>query len=355
MIIPNQVVTIYWRINTKKIFVDKGYKFTKIGDPFEINVEDLTDGSHTMVRFICDYCDGENQTEEKYKWNRYRNLKNNLKNNKKDCCIPCRSGKAGAANFNKDKSLKVMCPNLLNEWDYTKNKITPDTIGYKSSKKAWWKCQKGHEWEALIHNRAKGNSNCPYCSNKRVCIDNCLYTVKPDLAKEWHPTKNGELTPHDIVYVSKKNIWWRCVVDKSHEWKSKPSNRVYNGHGCPICNESKGEKEIRRILQENNIKFEHQYEFPELLGLGGGRLKFDFAVFNKGNIRTFMMEYDGEFHYKKFYENDGYEILKKHDERKNEYCEQNNIPLVRIPYWEFDNIEEILKKELIKYNVITPS
>jgi CRISPR/Cas system CMR-associated protein Cmr1 (group 7 of RAMP superfamily) len=65
--------------------------------------------------------------------------------------------------------LESKCPNIVKEWNYKKNKLLPDEIVYVSSKKAWWKCEKGHEWETAIINRTKENgTNCPYCSNQKI-------------------------------------------------------------------------------------------------------------------------------------------------------------------------------------------
>ncbi len=60
----------------------------------------------------------------------------------------------------------------------------------------WWRCPKGpdHEWEAALSDRQKSNG-CPFCSNKRVSVTNALAIVAPRVASEWHPTKNGALTP----------------------------------------------------------------------------------------------------------------------------------------------------------------
>ncbi|WP_422851061.1 zinc-ribbon domain-containing protein [Bacillus thuringiensis] len=73
-------------------------------------------------------------------------------------------------------------------------------------KKVWWKCEERHEWEAPIWNRHKGRG-CPYCSNKKISIDNCLATLNPGIVKQWHPTKNGTLTPYDVVVGSYKKVW----------------------------------------------------------------------------------------------------------------------------------------------------
>ncbi|MFA7219497.1 MAG: zinc-ribbon domain-containing protein [Synergistaceae bacterium] len=131
-----------------------------------------------------------------------------------------------------ENCLATLNPELAKEWHPTKNgNLTPYDVTCGSDIKVWWGCSKGHEWESKICNRNKGN-NCPYCSGQRVCKDNCLATLNPELAKEWHPTKNGDLTPYDVVCGSDKKIWWKCK--KGHEWIS-PINKRDRGDGCPYC------------------------------------------------------------------------------------------------------------------------
>lgn len=115
------------------------------------------------------------------------------------------------------------------------------------------------------------------------------------------------------------------------------------GTQCPQCTASRGEQAIREFLQSENIKFQPEYSFDDLLGVGGGLLRFDFAVFDS-DILELLIEYDGIFHYEQQYDEDGFKTLQIHDERKNQYCKDNDIPLLRIPYWEFDNIEIILEE-----------
>lgn len=136
-----------------------------------------------------------------------------------------------------------------------------------------------------------------------------------------------------------------------YEWEATPSNFL-QGTRCPQCNNSKGEDAVRRYLESNHIKFQREYSFYNLVGLGGAPLRYDFAIFgNMDNGSPFLIEYDGEFHFKKFYENQNFERLQEHDKLKNQYCEDNDIPLLRIPYWEFDNIEKILEDNLnVKLN-----
>ncbi|TRZ80398.1 hypothetical protein D4R86_04300 [bacterium] len=74
----------------------------------------------------------------------------------------------------------------------------------------------------------------------KVCKDNCLATLNPELAKEWHPTKNGTLTPYDITEHSGKKVWWKCK--KNHSFFTSISNRSA-GRGCPYCSGRKVCKE----------------------------------------------------------------------------------------------------------------
>ena len=67
-----------------------------------------------------------------------------------------------------------------------------------SHKKVWWTCLKGHEWQTTVVARTRG-SGCPVCANQVILSGyNDLLSIDPELASEWHPTKNGELKP-DMV------------------------------------------------------------------------------------------------------------------------------------------------------------
>jgi len=125
---------------------------------------------------------------------------------------------------------------LAKEWHPTKNgSLTPKDVSLASNKKIWWMCDKGHEWETSVNNRSK-DRGCPYCAGVMVCNDNCLQTLNPKLARQWHPTKNGSLTPRDVTPGSEKKIWWRC--ENNHEWQSIVYNRG-KGVGCPLlCRQS---------------------------------------------------------------------------------------------------------------------
>jgi hypothetical protein len=126
---------------------------------------------------------------------------------------------------------------LVKQWHPTKNgDLKPINFSFGSSKKIWWKCpvSEDHEWQASVKNRIRTNGGgCPCCVGQKVVPSNCLATTHPELIKQWHPTKNGDLTPFDIVAGSSKQIWWKCPIIKDHEWKSTITTKI--NHGCSCC------------------------------------------------------------------------------------------------------------------------
>ncbi len=143
-------------------------------------------------------------------------------------------------------NLQKLCSDLAKEWHPTKNgTLTPRDVTPNSGKKVWWLCSKNqnHEWDAIINSRISG-SGCPYCAGQKVRIDNCLKTINPKLAKEWHPTKNGSLTPKDVTPNSQKKVWWVC--SKGHKWEAVISSRN-RGSGCPYCFKKRRKLRHRRF------------------------------------------------------------------------------------------------------------
>ncbi len=137
----------------------------------------------------------------------------------------------------KESSILFSNPEIAQEWDYAMNgNMKPENYTANSARKVWWKCAKGHQWQAAISNRNKGHG-CPYCAGLYVIKgENDLQTVNPLLAKEWNYEKNGNLKPEDFTASSGKKVWWKC--SKGHEWETTISNR-HRGTGCPYCSGNK--------------------------------------------------------------------------------------------------------------------
>src|SRR5258708_7205594 len=144
-----------------------------------------------------------------------------------------------------------------------------------------------------------------------------------------------------LLYIKNNNI---LITYISGEYIStEKKNLKFLCNNCKNCDSSKDEKRISEYLLNNNIKFETPYKgFKNCKNIR--ILSFDFYI-SKLNI---LIEYDGILHYKdKFNKPIEFKKTKKNDKIKTKYCKDNDIKLIRIPYWNFDNIENILKTTLL--------
>ena len=144
--------------------------------------------------------------------------------------------------------------------------------------------------------------------------------------------------------ISKMNIRHNTC---GNEYLVSP-NKFLNGRRCPFCNESKGEIKIKNYLNSNIIKYNRQYSFNDCRNKNP--LPFDFAIFNDQDNLHCLIEYDGKQHFKSvefFGGESSFKQRKINDSIKDEYCYVNGIKLIRIPYWDFNRIEEILKVHLV--------
>jgi len=131
-------------------------------------------------------------------------------------------------------------PDVAEEWLYSKNAgWGPEHFSRASGVRCWWECSNCERpYKAQICNRTTNDSACPYCASKRVCSDNALSEIFPEVAAEWHPKKNGKLKPSDVTYASAKRAWWLCR-ECNHEWETAISDRTTLEAGCPACYEAR--------------------------------------------------------------------------------------------------------------------
>ena len=131
-------------------------------------------------------------------------------------------------------SLNEKYPEITKEWNAEKNGLLlPKMFSSVSNQKVWWKCNKAHEWQATISNRTNHETGCPYCAGKKVLAGfNDLATENPEIAEQWHPTKNKPLTPQNVTSKSHRKVWWVC--DKGHDYEMTVQNKSL-GQGCPYC------------------------------------------------------------------------------------------------------------------------
>lgn len=130
--------------------------------------------------------------------------------------------------------LATVNPDIAVEWHPDKNgDLLPSDVSSGSSKKVWWRCNKGHEWQAQIKSRSKG-SKCPVCLGKKIISkENDLLSIFAQFADEWHPSKNGSLMPSEISSGSHTKVWWLCK--NGHEWQTSPNHRTSKNRNCPYC------------------------------------------------------------------------------------------------------------------------
>lgn len=266
----------------------------------------------------------------------------NNRNRKNNGCPYCSGRKVCADNCLPNTDLQ-----LMTEWHPTLNyNLNPFDYTRGMRDKVWWKCEKGHEWEATIYSRAYG-IGCPYCAGQLPTLENNLLKVSPKLCEEWNYNKNKN-TPDMYTANSGKTVWWKCN-ECNYEWETQIYNRNHAGTGCPSCSNSKLETLIEEFCKHNGLKYKQQFTFNSCKSNKKYKLRFDFAILNKSNQLISLIEANGIQHYEPvdfFGGEDKFILQQKNDNIKMEYCNTNKIPLLIIPYWEKHNIESILIKEL---------
>jgi hypothetical protein len=132
-----------------------------------------------------------------------------------------------------DGSLATQNPEIATQWHPTKNgDITPDDVSYGSKSLSWWTCDAGHEWEATVNGRTSGNG-CPVCSGHLVILETSLAHLHPELAKQWVSSEQPGLTPETVRPGSNKSAKWKCA--RGHIWQATITSRASAGNGCPTC------------------------------------------------------------------------------------------------------------------------
>jgi hypothetical protein len=129
------------------------------------------------------------------------------------------------------------------------NKPSNFTVG--SKKKVFWSCEMNHTYLQTIQKKCLGHG-CPFCSGHKVDESNSLANIKKEIAKEWHPSLNGHLTPKDVTINSNKVIYWQCQKYENHVFKVSVNDRNKSNSGCPFCSNRKTsvEKSLQFVQKE---------------------------------------------------------------------------------------------------------
>lgn len=197
-----------------------------------IKPTEVTQGSMKKVWWIC---------QKGHSYDQYINLK------VKGGICPICSNHRVLKGYN---DITTTNPELLKEWDYKKNSLTPEEVTNGSGKKVWWICLKcKNSYEATISGRSSG-MGCPYCAGKKVKIGFndlktwCEKNNRNDLINEFDNEKNDfDIT--SITVGSGKKIWFMCP--NGHSYQTTLNSRINNGTGCGICSHKvfrKGENDL---------------------------------------------------------------------------------------------------------------
>ena len=279
------------------------------------------------IRVKCPYCNKE-----------YDVGSNSFFNNNTKCKFCCNKYENSLAYY-----IQVELNEPLNKyWDWENNDINPYLIYKCSHIEIWLKCTNTnyHESYKTSPYRLKcGNGGCPYCHGKKTHKFDSFGYKYPEYSQYWG---NNDKTPYEVPPYShyEYNIKCsKCNKEFRDRLRGKKTRIL-----CSDCNGSKLENKVAFVLNKYNIVYEHQKEFEGLLGVRGGNLSYDFYLPNY-NI---LLECQGEFHDGVAYQLSEKDFIKQqeHDKRKFEYAIKHNYIPLEIWYWDYDNIEEILVREL---------
>lgn len=221
------------------------------------------------------------------------------------------------------------------------NKYSYDKVHYVNARtKVIITCPIHGDFETLPDSHKNKGTGCLKCSGKyKKNKDEFIENARNIHKQKYNYDKVNYINNRTKVIIT-------CPIHGDFE--QIPANHINLGYGCPKCGfyYSRGEEKIERYLQENNINFVSQKRFDDCRNTK--TLPFDFYL-PEYNI---CIEYDGTMHYRpiKFLKEEmSHKKFRKqqvNDSIKNNYCKDSNIKLIRIPYWDFDKIEEILTNAL---------
>ena len=332
----NQLVKTKWNNNNKDRYIEKGYKFTKRYDEFQLKAKDLSPTSKVKVKATCDYCGSEYLSI-------FSTLHNNRENGWKDACGYCAGKKAqdvvyktrAEKHFSK---LEEVCKENNYELLTTINEYTSTKMIIK------FVCSKHGIQEMMLDNLVRGHK-CFECSYE-IRFDNMRHSPEYVANKINSINNNILLNAEDYKNATFRNLRIKCNC--GNIFCTSFSNYVKKEvNSCFSCSnkESKGEKRIRELLLKHNIKFIQEKRFDDCRDIKP--LPFDFYL----EDYNFIIEFDGRQHFEAVYNEENFNITQRHDKIKNQYCRDNNIVLLRIPYWESSCMEDLILEKFKTLNI----
>ena len=394
LVIPQQI-EIRWNPTTRIWYEDLGYKYTKNNEKFIVPVEHLHPGSGTKVRVICDFCGDEILKT-------YRDC---AKGDDKDACLHCNSAKKAWLELpkrRKDQMQKFF--DKCHRLGLTPLSSIDDYENVSTYMKYY--CEKHGENETRYNDFMRSMCGCPQCGfdhaniSSRKNIDEVIKEVEskndnvllnpedycgvnvnnlkiicgscgnefitslasinasqgscyecgakkshgsnklsPDEVESRINSINGNvlLNKNDYIKNNVLNLNIKCSCGNVYT-TSLANYEYFNVNRCPICTQrtSQGELIIASILDELQISYDPEHKFEDCRAKRP--LPFDFYLPDYNAV----IEFDGPHHYRPIFSKEQFLRTQRHDAIKNKYCETHGIKLIRIPYWERDNIRTII-------------
>lgn len=249
------------------------------------------------------------------------------------CCIKCRQEQTGKAN-------------AMSQEEFISKGVTLHGQRYDYSKVIYVGCLVPVEVICKIHgsffqkpNIHLTNHHCPKCSR-----DSAANFHRKTLDKFIKDATSIHRDLYDYSLVEYKGSHnYINIICKVHGIFNQKPNAHLNGHGCPVCKCSKGELEIRYILNNLGIEYIYEKTFPNCKNKY--RLSYDFYFIHNGT--EFLIEYDGQHHFYGWDEKQSsLKYIQHNDAIKTQFALDNGLTLIRIPYTEFGNIETIIKSAI---------
>lgn len=265
-------------------------------------------------------------------------VKNNGKNTAWLCKCDCGNYvvvDAGSLTAHRQKSCGCNYIKEKRADEYTQQQIGQKighwTIIGRGDKDKTWLCEcdcENHTVQSMKKTEMRRSLGCKYCSTAPTK----LIDLTGKKFGHWLVLKKG--------LTQKGHTMWECECDcPSHTIRLVDGYKLRNGisTSCGCDTNSKGERKISQLLTENNLAFECEKRFDTCLSNKDGQMRFDFYVNNQ-----YLIEFDGWQHSKEtdtgWSSKERIRITQERDEIKNQWCKENNIILIRIPYWHLKNL-----------------
>ena len=325
-----QIVRVRWNPSNAHWYTEKGYTFTKYGELFDVKAKDLMPKSDVKIKVVCDYCGKEYETQVAL-------INNGRKYVPKDSCAKCNGEKGKEIVLRKNAHKYFSRLNdICSQYGYTLVSREEDYAGLREP--VSYICPKHGQKTTTMDNLLHGHicSECSYetrFDTMRLTTEH-VDSVVSSYGDTW-------LNPSEYKNYATMNLHIRCKC--GNEFTTSFANFSRAGvTRCITCSskESSGEVIIREFLEENKIEYVFNKRFQDCRDKKP--LPFDFYLPDY----NMCIEFDGQHHYQELPDWTDLEIVQRHDQIKDAYCQANGIRILRIPYYKGHYIISILKQEL---------